>query len=311
MHTGAPAADKKRVAKSRELGDDGLPAYCACGCGARLYRNSARRMPTYLHGHSSRKSQSDWEDSYRQYVAAAPLCQCGCGERVSLKQATLDLFIKSEGQRGHNRYIIGHSGRKFDPSCSLDDRQSRLLVAATYGDGSIGLPNSRSKHIRLVIRHSIKQSEWLQYKAAQFDQLCFQIAVTPNGGYGDSIISAVSKCMPQLDYLSGLCLRDGRKSFTEDGLRMLDDECVAWMFCDDGSSSGMAGRMHIEGYSPESQELFHQWFLGLYGDCRLLSYRGYRCLQINQDAYRAMCERVRQYIPAAMQYKMGAYRLDQ
>jgi len=313
MHTGTSAVHSKRVGKSRELGDDGQPAFCGCGCGAKLVRNSAGRMPKYLHGHSGRKSQEQWAESHRRYVESAPLCACGCGQQVGSVNQTLERFIRREGQLRHPRFITGHASRKFDSQLVITERQRRLLVAAAYGDGSIQRPHAQSKHIRLVIRHSTKQIGWLEHKASQFPGFGMSISITPNGGYGDHIASAVTWCLPQLDFLLPLCTASGKKRVTKEGLELLDDEAFSWWFADDGSStssSGSSGMLHIEGCSHDEQDLIRDWFKARYGDCSLFEYRGYRCLYIKRDAYRFMCERLRQFVIPSMQYKMGTHRLN-
>jgi hypothetical protein len=267
-------------------------------------------MPKFLSGHSGRKSAEQWERDFAVHMDNAPLCGCGCGVQVKPAYDTLARFIAGGGSRQYPRYYGKHSARKFDGGIVLEDRQERLLVAAVYGDGCLRLSHSQSLSHNLVFRHGPKQKDWLEWKVKELAPVPFNVRVAPNGGYGDIIVSASSPSMPQLDFLADLCLQDGRKVITKAGLDRLCDECVAWIFCDDGSTTGTSGRLHIEGFDPASQELLAEWFCKRYGPANLNEYRGYRYLYITNAAFTRMCRRVRQFIPPVMQYKMGKHRLD-
>ena len=90
-------------------------------------------------------------------------------------------------------------------------------------------------------------------------------------------------------------------------LDLLDNEGIAWWFCDDGSRSRKRyiSRLHIEGYTYPEQELIRDYIHDKFGYCDLRKYKQkYYYLNIPRITTKKLFKAIKEYIPPSMQYKI-------
>src|SRR5215469_15032654 len=224
---------------------------CGCGCGSELLVNKYGYKPRVVFGHRTvRRSEETWRKLYEDFVSSLPECGCGCGGIVLPCCKTLDNFIKEHGSRAHPRFLKEHDKHPPGWNIGLSVGELRSILGTLLGDGSIILPNPRSKNYRLAWTHGPAQMAWVEHKAAALIRLGPVIRTAENRGYGKISIRMHTHCLPSITDIAKIVLVNGKKTVTISWLDQLGSEGLAWWYCDDGSL--MARRypvLHTQGYS--------------------------------------------------------------
>ena len=310
MHSESPDPDDRRLDTSRvhpPRDSDLVP--CSCGCGTLLGRNRWGRQRQFVLGHQmAKRSTAEWRHIYQELLDSAPLCACGCGERVRPFCGSLATFI-SRRNHGYYRYLRGHDKRpsNWEVELTLDERQA--ILGTLLGDSSIGLPNRRSTNPRLTANHGFGQRAWIEHKALALRRLGVHLSEAPNPGYGSTHIRLATRCLPCLEPIRMLVAPRGTKRISYEWLEGLGSIGLAWWIGDDGSSAGRTFNLHTEGFSNEDVQLAAEWFEDRYGPVTVRSARGYRLLYVSAPARRQLLPLVEPHLPDSMQYKLRACRL--
>lgn len=121
-------------------------------------------------------------------------------------------------------------------------RKKAILIAMVLGDGSLYVKrDERSQtgfHQRIQIRHSLKQKEYLEYKAKLIQKLLGgkPISVTEFNNSGCPGVR-LTKSNRWFRYLYNFIYINGKKTFTRKTLDFLTPEGIAIWYMDDGGLS--------------------------------------------------------------------------
>lgn len=284
---------------------------CRCGCGGLVTRSKSGYLGVFILGHqasfaASKRPKIDWEDRLQRNIAAAPMCRCGCGERVLPTIRTADAM---EQQRvlssKYPKYIYGHDKRPPNWNITLTKTEQQAILGTLLGDGCIGYPHSTSSSPRLSWTHGPKQRDWVAHKAGVLARLTPRITECKNAGYGETSIRLVTSCLPCLQGIFNLVRASGSKVVSVGWLDSIGDIGLAWWVCDDGSVANNCILFHTEGYSEGENTIIADWISRRYGHAAVTrTGRGHFYVRANTAASRRIRDAVRDYIPESMQYKI-------
>lgn len=151
------------------------------------------------------------------------------------------------------------------------------------------------------------QREWAEYKAASLlPALHVSGTVAKNGGWGDYVYRGRSGTRQELTDLRKELYIDGKKRVTLGVLNKLNNEGIAWWFCDDGAMQASSASLHTEGFEDEDQEIIQAWFNAKGMDCAIQcnSTKGLQFIRFRAEGARVLIAAIKPHIPACMAYKI-------
>lgn len=125
----------------------------------------------------------------------------------------------------------------------MTKKGKKFLLAASFGDGYI---RERGNYYSICIRHSEKQREYIEYKAAMISEaIGREVNVTEFDNSG-KVGYRFEVSVPYLKFVRKWLYKGGRKKITMSFLRKLDDLGVALWYMDDGSlvAKKRQGKIH-------------------------------------------------------------------
>jgi hypothetical protein len=173
-----------------------------------------------------------YESIQRQKIKDAPLCACGCGQKV----------LWCLHQKKYKTYRFNHHQRRA--AVQLTYRQQQIILGTLLGDGSAGFVCNRRTgtrtNARLKIRHSTKrQLEYAQWLQAALKPLSGDLRIRENRGYGREIAEFNTLSHEFILEAANQIYRP-KKSITSNYLDRLDELAFAVWWMDDGSTTALA-----------------------------------------------------------------------
>ena len=132
----------------------------------------------------------------------------------------------------------------------MNRKEKSLLMALTIGDGYILSKKSKKCNYTqnsICFKHSIKQFEYLQYKANLVNSILGgrqnKVHLCSNNGYKGCYYIKTDK---SLRLIRNKLYKNGKKCISRDILDLLDEQGIAIWFMDDGCTSYMKrnGKIH-------------------------------------------------------------------
>lgn len=180
------------------------------------------------------------------------------------------------------------------------DSAFMALLGSIIGDTIIERVTNTSVMIRCS--HSIKQKDYLKYKAELFD-MQWQKSEEYISGYGSRCISVKSKYnhtfSKALEMKETMFKYNPREYFECMGVIGL-----AFLFMDDGTNQGNQIKISVNSFSDEQVNALHEYITSLGIQNKVDSEHGYPCIQISQLGARKFSSIVSNYIHPCMKYKL-------
>lgn len=312
MHRESQSDDKPRVEESGQLDAGDAFAFCACGCGRKVFRDKRGRQGKWIIGHHvKRRTREEWGKRYEEALSAVPLCACGCGEKTRLHYGeSLDQFIRNKGDRSFYIYKMGHHKRSPEFVRPISEKERQAILGTLLGDSSLLFAHSRSTKPRFMCNHGGTQEEWAKHKAEILSGVGATVSFAKNAGYGSTHVRVTSKGSVALGDIYALTHPGGKKSVSREWLDGIGEIGLAWWICDDGSCHGRGAKLHTEGFSLEENRIIADWMSENYGPAYVAhGGKGHWNITVSADAQRSILPVVESYIPECMQYKLGSYRV--
>lgn len=132
----------------------------------------------------------------------------------------------------------------------MNRKEKSLLMALAIGDGFVSSKKSKKwnyTQYSICFKHSIKQFEYLQYKANLVNSILGgrqnEVHLFDNNGYEGCYYSKSDK---SLRLIRNKLYKNGKKCISRDILDLLDEQGIAIWFMDDGCTSYMKrnGKIH-------------------------------------------------------------------
>ena len=286
---------------------------CGCGCGTLVPAFDEKHQPrSYVPAHAGKAAAGilkvDWEKRTRDWNTSAPLCGCGCGQRLVRSLTQL------RAQYEDVKYLAGHNGRRACVT-ELSGVEWSVILGSLLGDLSItrAYPGSTP---RLQFTHGMDQVDYARHKTEVLSRLGWDfVSGVATSGYkkGGLGCRGASSCMPVFESVWELTRGGGSKSLTQGWLDRLDGRSLAYWYMDDGSvswskHSGNLNQisLHTEGFTREENESLATW-LGTKGvrGVTVPTTKGYPYLYLPRETAESFLSLVQPYAHASMAYKFS------
>lgn len=204
-----------------------------------------------------------------------------------------------------NKYLVRNIQKHENPLFSKD--QLSFVIGTLLGDASIG------NNGQLIIQHSDKQEEYINFKAEVFGGKVN--GPVENVGFGKGSYKFVmhAPVNSHTKKLRELFYENGNKTI-KNIINMIDEKALAFWYMDDGSLNNKKSvQLATYGFSLEDHELLKNMFNEKFGieviiDTRKLVYKGkgrnYHYLRMNFEDSSKFFELIYPYIIDGMKYKL-------
>lgn len=146
----------------------------------------------------------------------------------------------------------------------LTQFQRQLILGSLMGDMAINYPNSHSNAPRCVIRHSLKQSQYVDWKYSAMKDLCGSPPKPEvNNGYGTMNYVFTTRSLPCLKEVYNIVKVDGKIQFTEEWLSQITDPIAITMwYLDDGhKTQNNDFSISLGKITPEEGDILKGWLM--------------------------------------------------
>lgn len=211
---------------------------------------------------------------------------------------------------------LGVTRRRVNRVKELTAWEEALLLGCLLGDGVLHQRHPGRGTPELVLAHSAKQRDYMQWKVDQLGDLFFPDAVRPFDNNGHPAVRATSRCSSLLvPYYELFYGNRTKKRYNEDVLQRVAnhdfcDVILAVWFGDDGYRSSGNGKSLGFVLGERCVGFFERvaaWFSELGYDGVLHEHMGrhtYRYLLLRVASAHRFRDTVAAYLPACMQYKL-------
>lgn len=241
----------------------------------------------------------DWEARFQAAIDDAPLCACGCGERMTPSPAALKVWQKRGGTQYHYReFRPGHQNR--NTIVELSDDEYQVLAGSVLGDGCIY--RKRGTYApHFIENHGPKQEEYVKWKAVQLASLDPIVTYHKNGGYGDQHVRVCTKSNYALTWL----LENRYPEPSSMLINSLEPLGIAVWFMDDGTSGHDRVRICTNGRDVGTLIKMQKMFKNKFGLTSVVNKAspGY-VLAFKGESREAFCELIRPHVIPSMEYKL-------
>ena len=143
----------------------------------------------------------------------------------------------------------------------LTEIQKQLIYGGLLGDLCIPKPKNEKRNVHVVISHSSKQAEYVQFKYSILANLVRKPPkLCPNKGWGKQLIRFSTLSHPSFTQIYRICYPDGRKTISSEWLEKIDSPlALATWYMDDGSLSKSAVQFSTHRFSKQENLLLQQW----------------------------------------------------
>lgn len=194
------------------------------------------------------------------------------------------------------------------------DKQKSIVFGTLLGDGSLRF-NKSSKSSTLVLVHSHKQEEYLNWKVDLLRPFFThnEPLRREHNGYGQTILlEYASITHPFLSEVRNMLYPNGIKIISKELLKNIDKLALAVWFMDDGSLNKRYGTMSIStnSFTYEEHLILESWFLEKWDIPIKIEKQKQRSgkitysTRINRSVSHKLIDIISPYIPDCMKYKI-------
>jgi hypothetical protein len=231
-------------------------------------------------------------------VEQAPLCACGCGQKV-----LWCLYTKT-----YKTYRFNHHQRRA--AVQLTARQEQIILGTMLGDGSASFVQNRrtgaKTNARLRIRHSTKrQLEYAQWLHEALLPLSGELRIRENRGFGLEVAEFNTLSHPFILEAANQAYRP-QKSISREYLDRLDELGFAVWWMDDGSTQALA----THAFTVAENQLIVDWLQDRWDITAAISMDKRvekPFLQFRQPNAANVLRLVAPYVIESLWYKFGRY----
>ena len=255
-------------------------------------------------------NESTNEFEYKKIIKAwkrkpHSLIQLTCGNR-EVRCTTNHRFLTEDGWKRADQMQVGEL-IKMAPFTklrvrSLNDDQMQIALGSFLGDGN--LSKQKNNRYRLRVIHGISQSDYCNWKAAQFN--CNTENILKNGYSQKPAIKFVSKIFGLKNELPKT-----KSTCPQWVLDQLDARGLAIWFMDDGAVNNKINAcISTCSFDEESQARIVKKLKSMGIDCRYAFYKsrskknGYYSIYLKKNGFLKLCEIISPYMHENMQYKL-------
>ena len=192
---------------------------------------------------------------------------------------------------------------------SLSSIQEQVILGGILGDSSFRHYNNKEYSNGIIMRHSLKQKDYVKYKNKLLGKLAIHYKeYEAQNSYEKEKVEAWTYSNQAISKIYQLCTKDNHKHITKEWLEKLNWLGIAIWYMDDGSlnvgTKNPSIYFHTEGYSKEENETIIDFFSHIGIKAYLRRYKTYYFVAISTNDSNKIWENIKTFIPDNMQYKL-------
>ena len=192
---------------------------------------------------------------------------------------------------------------------SLSSIQEQVILGGILGDSSFRHYNNKEYSNGIIMRHSLKQKDYVKYKNKLLGKLAIHYKeYEAQNSYEKEKVEAWTYSNQAISKIYQLCTKDNHKHITKEWLEKLNWLGIAIWYMDDGSlnvgTKNPSICFHTEGYSKEENETIIDFFSHIGIKAYLRRYKTYYFVAISTNDSNKIWENIKTFIPDNMQYKL-------
>ena len=197
----------------------------------------------------------------------------------------------------------------YTPVYDMYELEKQIVLGGLLGDGSCTYPHNKTSKKGFHCRHSLKQKDYVDYKASFFKSSHKTRGYADENSYGKNKYELTVSCQDGISNIWNICYNNnGNKEITMEWLEQLNWLGFSVWYMDDGSlskgSKNNSIHLHTEGYSEKEVDIIVDFYNKKQLKCYKCNYRKYFMINFSTDASEEIWKNIREYICPSMQYKL-------
>ena len=210
-------------------------------------------------------------------------------------------------EKSADELVVGD--KIYNHITSLSSIQEQVILGGILGDSSFRHYNNKEYSNGIIMRHSLKQKDYVKYKNKLLGKLVIHYKeYEVQNSYEKEKVEAWTYSNQAISKIYQLCTKDNHKYITKEWLEKLNWLGIAIWYMDDGSlnvgTKNPSIYFHTEGYSKEENETIINFFSHIGIKAYLRRYRTYYFVAISTNDSHKIWENIKTFIPDNMQYKL-------
>lgn len=210
-------------------------------------------------------------------------------------------------EKSADELVVGD--KIYNHITSLSSIQEQVILGGILGDSSFRHYNNKEYSNGIIMRHSLKQKDYVKYKNKLLGKLVIHYKeYEVQNSYEKEKVEAWTYSNQAISKIYQLCTKDNHKYITKEWLEKLNWLGIAIWYMDDGSlnvgTKNPSIYFHTEGYSKEENETIINFFSHIGIKAYLRSYKTYYFVAISTNDSHKIWENIKTFIPDNMQYKL-------
>ena len=210
-------------------------------------------------------------------------------------------------EKSADELVVGD--KIYNHITSLSSIQEQVILGGILGDSSFRHYNNKEYSNGIIMRHSLKQKDYVKYKNKLLGKLVIHYKeYEAQNSYEKGKVEAWTYSNQAISKIYQLCTKDNHKYITKEWLEKLNWLGIAIWYMDDGSlnvgTKNPSIYFHTEGYSKEENETIINFFSHIGIKAYLRSYKTYYFVAISTNDSHKIWENIKTFIPDNMQYKL-------
>ena len=210
-------------------------------------------------------------------------------------------------EKSADELVVGD--KIYNHITSLSSIQEQVILGGILGDSSFRHYNNKEYSNGIIMRHSLKQKDYVKYKNKLLGELVIHYKeYEAQNSYKKEKVEAWTYSNQAISKIYQLCTKDNHKYITKEWLEKLNWLGIAIWYMDDGSlnvgTKNPSIYFHTEGYSKEENETIINFFSHIGIKAYLRRYKTYYFVAISTNDSNKIWENIKTFIPDSMQYKL-------
>ena len=210
-------------------------------------------------------------------------------------------------EKSADELVVGD--KIYNHITSLSSIQEQVILGGILGDSSFRHYNNKEYSNGIIMRHSLKQKDYVKYKNKLLGELVIHYKeYEVQNSYKKEKVEAWTYSNQAISKIYQLCTKDNHKYITKEWLEKLNWLGIAIWYMDDGSlnvgTKNPSIYFHTEGYSKEENETIINFFSHIGIKAYLRRYKTYYFVAISTNDSNKIWENIKTFIPDSMQYKL-------
>jgi len=190
----------------------------------------------------------------------------------------------------------------------LSKIQKQIIYGIVLGDGCLRVEKKYKKSANLSTCHCIKQKPYLEHikNVLDMEEIKENKCVAGVSGYSNNYIYKTrSKNSVEYKQIHDIFYPNGKKTITEENIKLIDKTSLAYWFMDDGSRSDNTHTLNTQAHTYEEQIIIQKYLKNKFNlDCKIKTDKKLYWLNFDRNSGRRLCKIISPRVVECMRYKL-------